>query len=629
MSETSALAKHHRLKSLRIIGGFLDGMEVDLADGLNCIIGARGTGKTTILEFIRYALDAMPTDGNARRQIESLIEKNLAGGRVELGIETRDGLSYVISRTASEAPMVLTAEGKPTEITLAAGGFFKADIYSQNEVEFIADETLSQLDLIDNFEAEKIAETDQKARSVVALLASNASHVLPLQEKRAILREELSALPAIKEKLEAYSAQGGEDAEELNQAHALRALRDRETRAAQAMTETLQELSENMAEFGERVATHAGSSLDADVMEGPNGSVMAGILDGFRACCNEVGRLVGEARARVEREQDEITGKAKQLHAAHQEQELEFRKLIERHKEAQGRETERAQLERRRNDLLAKQRALTEIEEELQVLARERDEDLVNLSELRDDRFRVRREIVQRINDSLLSHAIRVSIEQYGNRDEYQQLLEKALRGASIKHGVVARKIASAFSPTALAEVIRQEDADALVKTAELNPDQARKAAASLADSALLFGLETVELIDLPHIELNDGGTYKDTGSLSTGQKCTTVLPILLLDTEAPLLVDQPEDNLDNRFVYKTVVDSILKVKQRRQMVFITHNPNIPVLGDAEKVLVLESDGTNGRKANEGTVDECKNDIVTLLEGGKEAFKRREARYFD
>jgi hypothetical protein len=52
----------HRLRSLSIIGGFLDGERFDLADGLNCIIGARGTGKITVLEFVRYAMDALAKD---------------------------------------------------------------------------------------------------------------------------------------------------------------------------------------------------------------------------------------------------------------------------------------------------------------------------------------------------------------------------------------------------------------------------------------------------------------------------------------------------------------------------------------------------------------------------------------
>ena len=105
------------------------------------------------------------------------------------------------------------------------------------------------------------------------------------------------------------------------------------------------------------------------------------------------------------------------------------------------------------------------------------------------------------------------------------------------------------------------------------------------------------------------------------------MLPILLLDNDNPLLIDQPEDNLDNRFIYECVVEGIQQVKGRRQLLFITHNPNIPVLGDAERVIVLESNGTNGRKAQEGTVDECRDAIVTLLEGGEDAFRERSHRY--
>jgi hypothetical protein len=68
-------------------------------------------------------------------------------------------------------------------------------------------------------------------------------------------------------------------------------------------------------------------------------------------------------------------------------------------------------------------------------------------------------------------------------------------------------------------------------------------------------------------------------------------------------------------------------MKSRRQMIFVTHNPNIPVLGDAERVFVLDSDGATARKSNEGTVDECKREIVNLLEGGENAFKVRKCRY--
>lgn len=625
MTETIAPASH-RLKSLSVIGGFLDDQSFEFTDGLNCIIGARGTGKTTVLELVRYALDAMPSDTASCRRIEGLVEKNLEGGRVQIGIETKDGLSYIISRSYDDDPIVLTGDGKPTEITLKSGGLFKADIYSQNEVENIADESLSQLDLIDNFEAEKVGEIERRINSVKADLAANASNITPLEEKRTALEEEIGALPSIEEKLKAFKGEGGEDSEKIDKGHELKALRDREKRAVQSAAELLGDISGELADLIGRITLRTESLVDRDMIEGPNGDVLRVLLDGLRACGGDVDKLLQDARARIEKEQEGVAGHAAKLTTAHQAQELKFRELIEKHKEAQGKATERSRLEKMRNELKAKERLQAETVKELKALRKKRESLIEKLSELRDERFAVRKQIVDHINTNLEPH-IRVSIEQYGNPEKYRSLLENGLRDARVRRGQVAQKIVNAFWPADLTEVVKEKNAQALVDKAELNADQANKVMVILSGSSVLFDLETVELIDRPKVELNDGGTYKNTDSLSTGQKCTTILPILLLETEHPLLIDQPEDNLDNRFVFETVVDSIQKVKQRRQLVFITHNPNIPVLGEADKVFVLDSDGTSARKTNEGTVDGCRDDIVRLLEGGEDAFKRRKDRY--
>lgn len=88
-----------------------------------------------------------------------------------------------------------------------------------------------------------------------------------------------------------------------------------------------------------------------------------------------------------------------------------------------------------------------------------------------------------------------------------------------------------------------------------------------------------------------------------------------------------PEDNLDNEFVYDILVKAIAKAKRTRQLVFVTHNPNIPVLGDADRVFVLASKGDHSTLAQAGTVDETRDAIERLLEGGREAFLLRSRRY--
>lgn len=87
---------------------------------------------------------------------------------------------------------------------------------------------------------------------------------------------------------------------------------------------------------------------------------------------------------------------------------------------------------------------------------------------------------------------------------------------------------------------------------------------------------------------------------------------------------------MDNEFIYSRIVTRLREVKDGRQMIFVTHNPNIPVLGEADLVVVMDSeDGKRAkpRKDGVGTVNDCKEHIANLLEGGKQAFERRRERY--
>jgi DNA repair ATPase RecN len=94
------------------------------------------------------------------------------------------------------------------------------------------------------------------------------------------------------------------------------------------------------------------------------------------------------------------------------------------------------------------------------------------------------------------------------------------------------------------------------------------------------------------------------------------------------LIVDQPEDDLDNSFIFDVLVKNVLRLKKERQLIFVTHNANIPVLGDAEAIVVMHMEKpTKAAPAVVGSLDERTEDILRLLEGGKEAFERREAQY--
>lgn len=622
-------ASFHRIKSLAIIGGFLDGLRIGFADGLNCIIGARGTGKTTILELIRYAMDALPkgeASPASRRRIEGLISKNLDGGRVELEVETMDGLDYVISRADGEEPVVLDARRSPTAISIRNNGLFRADIYSQNDVETIADQGRYQLDLIDGFEAGRIANLDYTIHDIRQHLAASAKSLDPLRRKLAVLDEELKKLPDIEDRLKGMAAGADGDNEEINQAHAAKARRDRETRALRYIGQQMSDMAKNIEAMTGNIRRQIAPLLGREFTEGGNAPLFAPLAAALEACADAVDGHLRGALGQMEGFSGVLQEQGEKLAVAHQEQELAFRTLIEKHREHQSRSVERTNLERLRNGLLEQRREREETVKRIVAVESERVQLLDRLSELRDERFSLRQEVSARLS-AALAPEIRVSIRQHGDAAEYQALIEDSLRGQGIRQGLVAQKLVRSLTPVQLTAIVRAGDTQALVERADLNPDQAAKVIAAFSGEMGVCDLETVELRDDPSIELKDGAEYKKSSALSTGQKCTTILPILLLDNENPLLVDQPEDNLDNRFIFQTVVANIHKVKPTRQLIFVTHNPNIPVLGEASRVFVMESDGEHGVKASEGTVDECKQNIVTLLEGGEDAFRKRGERY--
>jgi ABC-type glutathione transport system ATPase component len=227
----------------------------------------------------------------------------------------------------------------------------------------------------------------------------------------------------------------------------------------------------------------------------------------------------------------------------------------------------------------------------------------------------------------------KVRIRVLRNADDlaYRTLLTEGLKGARVRnHDEILHSLLQ-LRPEQLAQFIQTDDPAAFDEACAFGPERARKILDAFRENVDPLELEVVEIDDQVRIELNvatsEEPIFKDAADLSRGQKCTALLPLLLARTDNPLIIDQPEDNLDNHFIYETVVNSIQRLKGQRQMIFITHNANIPVLADADLVIVMNSDGKIGYIEKSGSVDECRDEIVDLLEGGEEAFDLRRKRY--
>ena len=620
----------HKIRRLEVTGGFLDGMRIEFGESLNCVIGGRGTGKTTVLELIRWALDQMPDERHESdhyRTIDRLIRANLGAGQVTIEIETMNGLRYSVRRTYGEDSLVLGDNENPVGINIGRGSIFSIEVYSQNQVEDIANDPLFQLKLVDKFVADQIKGLNDQVQTHVRQLEANAADVLKVRGEIAELKDQIAELPEVMEKLKAFKIEeAGEEAKALQKEGGFKAMRDQERRSLEGLEEALLRAGDALRNTVSGLPEQIGEHFDEEVLQGPNGRLFqdikvlvdGGVLDLVRKVEDAV-RLTESTREKLQSKKDEVE-------ALHLKQEKVYQDLLEKSEKEKDKAKERDVLLRRQAELQEGQKKLEKRREELLKKEDARRTLLRSLSDLKDERFRLRSDVAQMLT-SQLAPTIRVHIEQYGNVDAYRSLAMESMKGSGFRYTQVVDRLVQRIPPHEFAAIVQRADVETLQDHLEIDADRANRMILQLRDSRAVFDIEVVELYDRPTIELQDGQDYKDSSSLSTGQKCTTILPILLLESASPLLIDQPEDNLDNAFIYETVVKSVRGVRGKRQLVFITHNPNIPVLGDAEQVFVLQSNGRQASVKAAGTVDEVKGEIETILEGGKEAFQKRKERY--
>ena len=177
------------------------------------------------------------------------------------------------------------------------------------------------------------------------------------------------------------------------------------------------------------------------------------------------------------------------------------------------------------------------------------------------------------------------------------------------------------------------------IKRQSLNNEEIDNVLFKLNDNFAYEDLESLAYDDLPQITVTkivetDNGQKRTLtrkiSQLSLGQQQSVLLGILMLsDSVKPLLIDQPEDNLDSEFIYKTIVSTLRKIKEHRQVIVVTHNPNIAVLGDAELSMPWKSTKNKSRGSSSGSIDD-KHTIdmcCQILEGGESAFKQRQKIY--
>src|SRR5690606_11761577 len=143
-----------------------------------------------------------------------------------------------------------------------------------------------------------------------------------------------------------------------------------------------------------------------------------------------------------------------------------------------------------------------------------------------------------------------------------------------------------------------------------------------------LYGLEYLQ----PKYLLKLSG--REAHQLSPGERGTLLLVFYLLidPSDNPLVIDQPEENLDNQTIYSFLVPCMKEAKRRRQVIVVTHNPNLAVVCDAEQIIRCSIDKARGYRItySAGSIEsrDRNKDLLDILEGTRAAFDNRDAKYF-
>jgi hypothetical protein len=601
------------IERVQVEEGFLGGLDVQFTPGLNVVIGARGTGKTSLIELIRFCLDVPGNTNEVTRRSKEHALSILGPGQVTVTLVS-GGQRTVVSRTASDvAPR-------------STGPFAKPIVFSQTEIETIGLEPQGRLRLVDSFVATSVSENAEEKRAV-ADIASLTAECLRVRKDLEELERALQEVPSVNGEL----AQNAEL--EANVAKASTVLQSKADQlksiseilsSAIVKEANLERAKKEIANWYHVIkAAHEFALSDQDML-GPE----------IPSLATENAKTRGFLRQALQSSHDtytKIDEELKRVNAdrlANEQTARGLRQEVDSHQAGAG------LIMRKGQELRAKKATLdsiaglcTERRNLLASLVQRRSEALERLDQVRQGRYQSR-EIISSVLNEALRPTIRMSVLRNGQQSSFASLISDLLRGSGIRYGDVAPTLSARLSPRSLLEAVDNFDVDLVVEAAGISVERASRVLSHLR-TVDLSGLATIDIEDEVALQLLDGTDYKDIASLSTGQRCTVVLPLILAHREKILIVDQPEDHIDNAFIAGTLIKSLLMRDTGSQILFSTHNPNIPVLGNADRVVHFGSDGRHGfvlaaGPLNDGSIVDA---ISNVMEGGAAAFEKRASFY--
>jgi ABC-type cobalamin/Fe3+-siderophores transport system ATPase subunit/histidinol phosphatase-like PHP family hydrolase len=616
-----------RFVGIHIEGGLLDKQTIHLSKNLTCIIGGRGAGKSTLLESLREC------SGNKSEL--NVVDSEVWPEKIYLQYEDETGQIINFSREKNANSVNLTNSDSLSRIQIESygqGETAKTIQFSEKNPQFLIDFLNSFLDL-ESLNTEDNALKDR--------LNDN-------QSKLRALRIDVSQIPEVtkmKINLEGKLKQLQQDkASELVNFH-LALIREQEIRS-----NIITDLKALIAKYKEILS----DKTIFESFESINGDEIKVGKDNFFQV-KEIVRKFGSIVASKQTELNvELTQNIADLNVQLTEwgnKEKDIQTKIEAKKkelEDKGIPFDLGKINQITKDVVTYQTKLKQLqlkEVELKNLIKERSEVINNRIDIKDKIYYFHSDFARTINSNLKNSVDSFFVSVKYKQGKFSPAFESAIKGLTQWRLLKKSELlVENISPIDFANSVRKGNLDFMKSISDetgrvYSDDEISTLLIKATDNYNYEDFDSLAFDDKPSIivtktVIDSGGTSQTVNRplnhLSLGQQQSILLAILLQSkSKVPLIIDQPEDNLDSEFIYKSIVANLRKIKECRQVIIVTHNPNIAVLGDAELIIPLKSTSIKsmvmerGSIDNEGTRQLC----CEILEGGKQAFKRRKEIY--
>ena len=603
--------KHSHISCISFEGGILDGKTIRFSPELNTLIGIRGSGKSSVLEAIRYALEipfgekALDTDYKT-----DLVEHALgSGGKITLNSVDQWGQQYEIRRISRERPDVYVDGKLQPGISIRQTVVHKPVYFGQKDLSSTGEGF--ERDLVEKLVSERLTEIrshiDTQRQTVIGLV-NRLKKLSNTEEKK---NEYESKKQDAEFRLNFYKKHGVE--EKLQKQVDF----DADSRRCGQITSFIKVYIEDLKAFinqyeddlkNQQSYTSRQNTAFFDEFFSDYKKLLVS-FDNIKAALTASRQALTELNKKTQ----EFAGLKENLKEEFAKVERQLAEHLKEEGEQAIRTSEFHQLRKTVEDAT---QILRELAKEKIIQYELKDKLVTELTEFNNllhKEFMLIKNELDKVNQDHSS--IKIETEFKGDKDAFLLFMKDIFRGSRIREATLKNLIDN-FA-----------DFGAMRK-------EWGKVKNELGSTFQIFeqffedNLETLLTWQVPNrfiINYRD----KELKRHSLGQRASALILFVLSQEENDVfIIDQPEDDLDNQTIYEDVIKSIRHLKPGAQFIFATHNANFPVLGDAEQVIAC-SYSDNKVHIIEGSIDQpdLQLKIVDIMEGGEEAFKQRKRRY--